>query len=100
MKMNHIYYHGLCLESCIDHPLLLSRVKHLQVFEGHLIPVELQGIISCGLLVGLWDMYLILFAPSGPIVAAGPLFFLEPSLHLCQPFLAEQVLVLCLHLPH
>jgi hypothetical protein len=89
MKMDHISYHCLCLEFCIDHPLLLSRVKHLQVLKGHLIPVELQGIISCGVLVCLGDMYLILFASSGPIVAAGPLFFLESSLHLCQPFLAE-----------
>ena len=89
MNKNHISYHSLSLESCIDHPLLLSRVKHLQVLEGHLIPIELQGIISSGLLVSLRNMYLILFPTSGPIVAAGPLFFLEPSLHLCQPFLTK-----------
>ena len=98
--MNPIPYHCLCLKSCVDHPLLLSGVKHLQVLECHLIPVVLQGIISCSLLARLGHVYLILFATSGPIVSTGPLFLLEPSLHLCQPFLAEQGLILCLHLPH
>ena len=59
INMCSFSYHGLCLEPCIDHSLLLSQVKHLHVLECQLIPVELQCIVSSGLLVGLGDMYLI-----------------------------------------